>query len=131
MAPVTTLYAAVLALWVVVLLLRVVLLRWRSRAGEGDGGNRDLAKAIRVHANSIETLPIALLLMFGYELGGGSSDWLHACGILLVVGRLAHARGLSRTFGVSAGRIAGTTTVLVVIISLAALILAAHINVNP
>ena len=123
MAPVTALYTALLALWVLVLLLRVVRMRWSYRVGEGAGEHRDLAKAIRVHANAIETLPIALLLMFGYELGGGSANWLHVCGILLVLGRLGHARGLSRTFGVSAGRIAGTTTVAAVVLTLAPLII--------
>ena len=122
-APVTSLYTALLALWVVVLIARVVMLRWRLRAGEGDGGHRDLAKAIRVHGNAIETMPIALLTMFAYELGGGSASLLHGCGILLIVGRLAHAQGLSKTFGASAGRMAGTATVFTVVIGLATLIL--------
>ncbi len=106
-----------------VLILRVVLLRWRLRAGEGDGGHRDLTKAIRVHGNAIETMPIALLTMFGYELGGGSATLLHGAGALLIVGRLAHAQGLSKTFGASAGRMAGTATVFIVVISFAVLIL--------
>lgn len=108
----------------------MVRLRWRLRAGQGDGGDRDLAKAIRVHGNAIETMPIALLLMFGYELGGGSATLLHACGVLLIVGRLAHAQGLSKTFGASAGRIAGTTTLFTVVLVLAVLILSRHISVN-
>ena len=112
------------------LIARVVLLRWQRRAGEGDGGHRDLAKAIRVHGNAIETMPIALLIMFAYELGGGSATLLHGCGLLLIAGRLAHAQGLSRTFGASAGRMAGTATVFTVVIGLAALILARHITVN-
>lgn len=123
MAPLTALYTALLALWVVVLVLRVVLMRWRYRVGEGAGEHRDLAKAIRVHANACETLPIALLLMYAYELGGGNPTLLHACGIALIVGRLAHAQGLSRTFGISIGRFGGTTTVIAVVLTLAPLIL--------
>jgi uncharacterized membrane protein YecN with MAPEG domain len=122
-APVTAVYTALLALWIIALLARVVMLRWRLRAGEGDGGHRDLAKAIRVHGNAIETMPIALLLMFAYELGGGSASLLHAGGLLLIAGRLAHAQGLSKTFGASAGRFVGTTTVFTVVIVLATLIL--------
>jgi uncharacterized membrane protein YecN with MAPEG domain len=122
-APVTTLYTALLALWVIVLVLRVVLMRWRYRVGEGHGEHRDLAKAIRVHANAVETLPIALLLMFGYELGGGNATLLHACGIALIAGRLAHAHGLSRSFGYSVGRFGGTTTVAAVVLALAPLII--------
>ena len=123
LAPVTSLYTALLALWVVVLLARVVRKRWRYRLGEGAGEHRDLAKAIRVHANAIETMPIALLLMVAYELGGGSATLLHGAGLLLVAGRLAHAQGLSRTFGASIGRITGTTTVFIVVGVLATLIL--------
>lgn len=126
-APVSSLYTALLGLWIVALIARVVALRWRLRAGEGDGGHRDLAKAIRVHGNAIETMPIALLLMFAYELGGGAATLLHACGILLIVGRLAHAQGLSKTFGASAGRMAGTVTVSAVVIGLAALILSSQL----
>ena len=122
-APVTALYTALLALWVVVLILRVVLKRWRYRVGEGAGEHRDLAKAIRVHANATETLPIALLLMYGYELGGGKPALLHLCGILLIIGRLGHAQGLSRTFGISIGRFGGTTTVIAVVLLLAPLII--------
>ena len=112
-----------LALWVLALVVRVVLLRWQLRAGQGDGGHRVLAKAIRVHGNAIEMLPMALLLMFAYELGGGSATLLHGAGLVLIAGRLAHAQGLSRTFGASAGRFAGTTTVAIVIIVLATKIL--------
>ena len=123
MAPVTTLYAALLALWIGALLLRVVQLRLRLRVGAGDGGHKELTKAIRVHANAIETQPIALLLMFGYELGGGDPKLLHACGVALIAGRLAHAYGLNRTLGGSIGRITGSTTVILVIGVLATLIL--------
>jgi hypothetical protein len=120
---ITARYAALIALWILVLLARVVLLRLRHRIGTGDGGNRPLAHAIRVHGNAIETMPIALLLMYGYESGGGSATVLHGCGAALVAGRLAHAYGLGRTFGVSAGRFFGTATVVGVVLVLAALIL--------
>jgi uncharacterized protein len=115
---------------VLALVVRVVLLRWTLRTGAGDGGHRELTKAIRVHGNAVEMLPICLLLMFAYELGGGSATLLHGAGILLVVGRLAHAQGLSRTLGASAGRMAGTTTVAIVIIVLASLILARNISIT-
>ena len=131
LAPVTALYAALLALWILLLLLRVVVLRWRTRAGTGDGGDRRLAKAIRVHGNAIETMPIALLLMFGYELGGGSPQLLHGCGLLLLVGRLGHAQGISRTFGLSAGRMLGTLTFATVVGLLAAALLLPHLSFTP
>ena len=112
------------------LVLWVVRLRWTLRTGAGDGGHRVLTKAIRVHGNAVEMLPICLLLMFGYELGGGSATLLHGAGILLVTGRLAHAQGLGSTLGASAGRMAGTGTVFIVIIVLASLILARHLSIT-
>ena len=62
-ASITAVYAAALALLIVALMLRVVRLRWRLRIGIGSGEDRVLARAVRAHANAIETVPLALLLM--------------------------------------------------------------------
>jgi uncharacterized membrane protein YecN with MAPEG domain len=123
-APVTALWTALLALWILLLMLRVVQLRWTRRVGIGDGGDKQLAKAIRVHANAIETMPIALLLMFGHELGGGTPGLLHGCGAALLASRLLHARGLYRTSGASAGRMLGSILWTTVVVVLSTLIIA-------
>lgn len=117
--PITSLYAAALALLVVALLLRVVLLRNRFRVGIGAGGQEVLGRAVRAHANAIETVPLALLLMLLVELGSIAPAWLHGAGIALVAGRGAHALGLSRHAGMSAGRLVGTVLTLGVILFLA------------
>ena len=118
-ASITAVYAAALALLIVVLMVRVVRLRWRLRVGIGTGEDRVLARAVRAHANATETVPIALLLMLLVELGPVSAVWLHAAGVALVVGRVAHAFGLSRHAGTSAGRIGGTVLTVGVILFLA------------
>ena len=118
-ASITAVYAAALALLIVALMLRVVRLRWRLRIGIGSGEDRVLACAVRAHANAIETVPLALLLMLLVELGPVSPVALHAAGAALVVGRLAHAFGLSRHAGTSAGRIGGTILTVGVILFLA------------
>lgn len=123
-APVTALWTALVALWILLLMLQVVRLRRSRRVGIGDGGDKDLAKAIRIHGNAIETMPIALLLMFGYELGGGAPWLLHTCGAALLASRVLHASGLRRTTGSSAGRFLGSILWTAVVVVLAFLLIA-------
>ena len=122
-ASITAIYAAALALLVVALALRVVRLRWRLRVGIGTGEDRVLARAVRAHGNATETIPLALLLMLLVELGPISATWLHAAGLTLVVGRLAHAFGLSRHAGTSAGRLVGMVLTIGVILFLAGILI--------
>lgn len=118
-APVTGFYAALSALLIVALALRVVVLRRRTKTGIGDGGDRRLARAIRVHGNAIEYVPLALVLMLVAELGHAGPALLHGCGITLCAARVLHALGLSRTSGASLERVAGTAGTLTVIATLA------------
>jgi uncharacterized membrane protein YecN with MAPEG domain len=127
-APITGLYAALLALLLVALALRVVALRWTTKTGIGDGGDRRLARAIRVHGNAIEYVPIALVLLLVAELGNATPALLHGCGIALVAARVLHAAGLSRTAGVSPGRFAGTVATFTVIAVLAGVDLASFLR---
>jgi hypothetical protein len=107
MAPITSLYAAIAAILLVALAMYVVFERGRQRVIFGDGGNAVLIRAVRVHANATEYVPITLIVMLCYELEHGRPLTLHIAGILLVVGRLAHAFGLLRSQGTSAGRLLG------------------------
>lgn len=118
-APVTSLYAALAGLLVILLAYRVVRLRRGERVGQGDGGNKKLGRAIAVHRNAIEYLPIALVLLLIYEINGGHQWLLHAFGASLIVARLLHAWGLGRHSGRSFGRVAGTALTWLVILGLA------------
>ena len=122
-APVTALWTALIALLILTLMLRVVRLRWTCRIGLGDGGDQQLTRAIRAHGNAIETMPIALLLMLVFELGGGGSLALHACGATLFISRLLHAAGLTRSSGTSVGRMLGSVLWTTVVVFLAGAIL--------
>jgi len=126
--PLTGLYAALCALIVLALALRVIVLRWSTKTGLGDGGDRGLARAIRVHGNAIEYVPLALILMLVVELGGASHALIHGCGVALVAARIAHAFGLARSAGTSPGRLVGTTVTFGVIVVLAAAALAAYLR---
>ncbi|MGD8573855.1 MAG: MAPEG family protein, partial [Gammaproteobacteria bacterium] len=107
--PITALYAGLLALLILGLAARVSLGRERHRVGLGDGGHRSLERRIRTHANAVENLPLALVLMLVAELNGATALWLHGAGIGLIAGRLLHAWGLSRSSGQTFGRFVGTS----------------------
>ncbi|HJU25638.1 MAG TPA: MAPEG family protein [Rhodanobacteraceae bacterium] len=121
MMHITGLYAALGALLIVLLAARVVWLRNTQKVGIGTGGNERLARAIRAHANAIEYLPIALLLLLILEMDQTQPWLLHLFGIVLIIGRVLHAIGLSNSPGFSFGRAAGITLTLLVILVMALL----------
>jgi hypothetical protein len=108
MPRITLLFAALHGLLLLVLVGRVSRLRHGRRIGFGDGGDPELARAIRVHGNFVEHVPFALLLLGLLELAGLPAPWLWALGGALLLSRLMHAAGLSRTSGASFGRFYGT-----------------------
>lgn len=123
MMHITSLYAALGALLMFVLALRVMQLRHTHRVGIGTGGEESLARAIRAHANAVEYLPIALLLLLILDLDQTRAWVLHAFGIVLIVGRILHAIGLSTNAGTSFGRFVGTGLTMLVIFLMALLLL--------
>lgn len=105
---ITLLYAGLCTLLVVFLAVRVAQWRFRHKIGIGDGGDRELLKRVRAHANAIENMPLALILLGGMELNGYSDSLIHGFGSVLLVSRLAHAWGLSHSSGTSRGRLMGS-----------------------
>ena len=105
---ITLLYAGLCTILVVILAIRVAYWRFKHKIGIGDGGDRELLKRMRAHGNAIENMPLALILLGGMELNGYSGTIIHSFGAVLLVSRLAHAVGLSRSSGTSAGRFAGS-----------------------
>jgi uncharacterized membrane protein YecN with MAPEG domain len=121
---ITALYAGLLALFVVALAGRVANLRFSTHQGLGDGDDVTLRRAVRVHGNAIENIPLALLLLLLAELLGLPPNWLHAFGIAIVVGRLLHAFGLSRHSGYSRGRFFGIGVTWIAISTMAVVLIA-------
>jgi uncharacterized membrane protein YecN with MAPEG domain len=117
--PITALYAGLCGVVLLALAARVIRLRWKLRVGIGDGGERPLHKAMRVHGNAAEYVPIALLLLLVAELDRSPSMLLHVCGATFVGARVLHAVGLSRSSGASWPRMAGTILTVLVIATLA------------
>ena len=92
--PVTALYAALCGFLVIALAANVVRYRLGKKVSLGDGGHKDVNRAIRAHGNTIEYLPLALILMALLEINGGGSTALHIYGSLLVGGRVLYSYGM-------------------------------------
>ena len=121
--PITSIYAALSTLLVIVLALRVVQLRQKHKVGLGDNGEANLQQRIRVHANAIENLPLALLLLMLLEMHRMPAHWLHGLGATLVLARVLHAWGFSRRKGTSFGRFVGTLVTWLVMLAMALILL--------
>ncbi len=115
---VSPLYVALGGLLLLVLTASVVARRRAARIGLGDGGDVILLRRMRAHANAVETLLPALLMLVVLELAGGPHWLLHAAGSVLLLGRVLHAWGLSGSGGVSFGRFHGMLLTLVVLLVL-------------
>ena len=118
-APVTATYAGVAGLMVLLLAWLVVRARWRYKTSLGVGTEPGMERAVRAHANFIEYVPLALVLLLLAELNGLPAALLHAAGALLLASRALHAWGLSRVSGRSFGRFYGTAGTWLVLLLLA------------
>ncbi len=119
----TPIFAAILTLLYIALSINVIRMRFKHQVGLGDLGKIEVLKAIRVHGNFGEYIPLALLLMAFYEINGGSEQYLMGFGIALVLSRLAHAFGLSKSHKTSLPRAIGTLLLFGVLITLSVLLL--------
>lgn len=118
----TPLFAAMLGLIYVYLAIRVVRVRRSVRVALGAGGNADLERAIRVHGNFAEYVPFTLLLLLMMELRNTPSPIVTVIGIAFILGRCAHAWGMSQEpedlrFRVT-GMVATFTTIIIASLSL-------------
>ncbi|MBM3568873.1 MAG: glutathione S-transferase [Alphaproteobacteria bacterium] len=105
--PITSLYAGLLGALLVGLAALVSRQRLKGRPTD-ETSNDALNRAVRVHGNATEYVPIALILLGLLEANGAPADWLHVLGGGLFLARIGHAWGLSRHSGRSPGRFVGT-----------------------
>ncbi len=119
MPKITLLITALHVLLMLVLLARISQVRHARKIGLGDGGDPDLLRRIRVHANFVEHVPIALLLLALLELSGLPAPWLWGLGGALLLARVLYAAGLSRSGGYSFGRFWGTALTWLVLLLMA------------
>lgn len=121
---ITPYYAATLALIFIVLSVRTIKTRREYKVAIGDGGEKSILRASRVHANFSEYVPFTLLLISMLEIQSYSQWIIHALNIALVTARIAHAYGVSQTNENFKFRIFGTATTINIIGICAFLLLA-------
>jgi len=121
---ITPYYAAILALLFIILSVRTIKTRREHKVAIGDGGEKSLLRASRVHANFSEYVPFSLLLIAMLEMQSYSQWIIHSLCIALVAARTAHAFGVSQTNENFKFRIFGTATTINIIAICAFLLLA-------
>jgi len=85
------LYAGLLALMLVFIIIRVIKMRRRLKVVYGDGGQPALAKAMRGHANFVESGSFGLIVLAALAMTNAPVALMHAIGGLLFLGRILHA----------------------------------------
>lgn len=129
MLTVTPLYAVLLVILFILLSLYVVLGRFKYRVSVGDGGEKGLAKRMRVQANFVEYVPLTLILLIILELQDARDAVLHGLGAGLVLARICHAVGFGRTPQIVIIRrigVIGTTAIMIISCALILQALAAN-----
>jgi uncharacterized membrane protein YecN with MAPEG domain len=96
MLTTTGLYAAVLGLMALYLGSIPGRMRGKLKISVGDGGYPDMVLAMRRHANFVEWVPLALILIAMLEINGAPKAAIHGFGAALVVFRICHAVGLKK-----------------------------------
>lgn len=117
------LYAAVLALLYIYLSARTIGLRRKLQVALGAGEHPEMLRAMRVHANFAEYVPLALILIFLVEAQGMAAWLVHALGAALLLGRCLHAYGVSQVKETFAFRVSGMVLTFTVLGSASGLIL--------
>lgn len=105
----TPLYGGILVLIVMYLAFRVVGYRRKEKVGlDANKCSEAMTRAVRAHANAVEYIPLAILMMVMLELNHLNPILMHAFGCTMVVARILHGYGLSNHSAYSFGRFYGT-----------------------
>ena len=115
-------YAGILGLIYFALSALTIGARRATGIGLGTGNSDLLLRRSRAHANFAEYVPLALVLAAGAVYAGAPAWAVHAGGLLLIAGRLAHATALYTAS--AALRVAGMAATFTVILGASLWILA-------
>ena len=120
---VTPIYVAALAVILVALSIRVIRLRRKFGVAIGHGNEAELERAMRVHANFCEYVPVAVILVYFVEISLGTGWWAHVLGASLLLARCLHGFGVSQVRENLRLRVIGMATTFTVILASAIVIL--------
>ena len=129
---ITPIYTSVLALLFVILSIRTIRVRRKYKVGVGDGNKEALKRAMRVHANFAEYVPLSIILLYFLESNLlkteiGYDIWVHMLGGLLVTGRVLHAYGVSQARENLKFRVTGMAMTFTVMIATASSLLVVYL----
>jgi uncharacterized membrane protein YecN with MAPEG domain len=122
-------YASILALMFVGLSVRTLGMRRRLKIAIGDAGNPTMLRAMRVHSNFAEYVPLSLLLMLLAAGSGAHPLLLHFLGLTLLTGRVVHAYGVSQLRENYRFRVAGMALTFTSIVTASLYLLFSQIGV--
>ena len=118
MPIITALYAGLLGLVAMVVAFGAGSLRGKLDVSIGDGGNRALLLAMRRHANFVEWVPLALILLALLDLNAVTPRAIHSLGAALLICRVLHAVGMKAdTMKTPARFIGAAGTALVTVVA--------------
>lgn len=123
---ITPLYASLLALLFLALSVRTLRLRKSLKIAIGDAGNPVLLRAMRVHSNFAEYVPLCLFLVFLVEINEANALIVHGLGSCLLLGRLSHAFGVSQARENYVFRVFGMVMTFAVLVSASAFLLVCY-----
>ena len=92
----TPYYASFLALVYVALSFNVIRFRLRMRIPFGDGKDKLLKRAIRVHGNFSEYVPLTLIMIYFVELKTNNLLLIHGLCSAFILARISHIYGVSQ-----------------------------------
>ena len=116
-------YAAIFAIMLIALSLRVAKTRGDVRIAIGDGGNILLRRAIRVQGNFTEYVPMALILFTFVEMQGWPRWLVHGLCLVLLAARALHAYGIAQEPEDIRLRATGMATTALLLVAAAGLLL--------
>ncbi|ALR94284.1 MAPEG family protein [Vibrio alginolyticus] len=116
---ITALYANILAILIIWLAVQVIKQRRLNQIAYADGGVEALQIARSAQSNATEYIPITLILMALLEFNSAYPTWIHLTGIIFVIGRVIHAKGILKKD--LKKRIRGMQVTFLVILSLVVL----------
>lgn len=122
-AHAAALWAGLNLVLMLVLSVRVVRIRRARQIGLGHGESPDLERACRAFGNASEYIPAALVTLVLLAVLDVSPGLVHALGLTLLLGRVAHAIGLSRSGGATLARSVGVIATWLVYLAAAVFLL--------
>lgn len=89
-------YSSLFALIYVALSFNVIRFRLKIRVPFGDGKDNRLKRAIRVHGNFSEYVPLTLIMIYFVEIQSQNLLLVHGLCCTFILARLAHIYGVSQ-----------------------------------